>query len=289
MRVRHLDAGALMIARLAVALRTGWDVQVYQPRHSASMSIVTAAWFAALLLALSTGCESQRAAPAVTVEPPPEATPLRGSTVINSAGAGGRRQAPTASPPATKLGTAPEGAGLAVGSRMPEVAVVGLDGAAVPLADLGRPLMVVFYRGGWCPFCNTQLRELTAAHAEFAARGVTLAVISVDQPTASAVTDATYDIPFPVLSDPTLVAHEAFRVVQDVPAAEIARLASFGMDLEAASGQQHHKLAMPSAFLFRADGTLAWRHVDPDYKTRPSPAQLVGVIDQHVNAKGTSR
>lgn len=53
------------------------------------------------------------------------------------------------------------------------------------------------------------------------------------------------------------------------------------MDIEASSGRVHHKYAIPSAFLFGADGTLLWQHVDPNCEVRPSTAQLLGVLDAH--------
>jgi peroxiredoxin len=82
-------------------------------------------------------------------------------------------------------------------------------GLEVRLSDLMRrgPLLLVFYRGGWCPYCNFQIRELTAAYPEYGKRGVTPVAISVDRVEESAKTLATYSIPFPVLSDPELAAH----------------------------------------------------------------------------------
>ena len=188
--------------------------------------------------------------------------------------------APTLSnPPAEALGTLPEGVGLAVGSKVPPAVVVDSAGAAF---DLGARVatgdtLVVFYRGGWCPYCNLQLRELTERAADFKAAGVGLVALSVDQPTEAAKSRARYTIPFPVLGDPDLRAHTAFRVTHVLDAAGVARLKGFGIDVEAGSGRAHHTIAVPAMFLVRA-GVVAWAHADRDYKRRPSAAQVLGAL-----------
>jgi peroxiredoxin len=185
-------------------------------------------------------------------------------------------------PPEDALGTVPEGHGLELGGELPEAAVADAGGENVELAAaLGDGAVLIgFYRGGWCPYCTSQVRELTARHDEFAERGVKLALVSADKPDEAAKTEATYEVPFPLLSDPDLVAHEAFGVVFEVPADDVERLKEMGMDLEAASGRDHHTIAMPSLFLFGEDGELLWQHADPDYSVRPRVDQILKVLDE---------
>lgn len=191
------------------------------------------------------------------------------------------RTAPTATTADDRLGTRPEGFGLAPGAPMPMVTIADIDGRAVDLkglADKG-PLLLVFYRGGWCPFCNTQLRGLATASAEFQQRGVTPVAVSVDRPDEATKTKAAWSIPFPVLADPDLVAHGAFQVGRVVPDDEVAMLKGKGLDLERASGKTHHTIAVPAVF-FVEGGVVRWSHVDLDYKTRPSVPQLLAAIDR---------
>ena len=84
-------------------------------------------------------------------------------------------------------------------------------------------------------------------------------------------------MPFPVLSDPDLNAHEAFNVVLQVGPVGVAGLAAYGHDIEKWSGKDHHKTAVPAVFLVR-DGKVAWAHVARDYKTRPSTEQLLAAV-----------
>ncbi len=184
-------------------------------------------------------------------------------------------------PDDSEIGQLPEGIGLAAGESAPDVAADDADGEEVNLLELveDEAIVLFFYRGGWCPFCNFQIREMTEANEQFSERGVRPVAISVDRPEAAADTSSAYEIPFPVLSDPDLVVHEAFNVTYEAEDEEVERLAEFGMDLEEASGRDHNSYAIPGVFIIDADGTIKWAHANLDYKIRPSVQQLLGVID----------
>lgn len=179
-----------------------------------------------------------------------------------------------------KLGTMESG--LKAGDNPVNFSVQSHKGEQVKLSELLKakaPLMVIFYRGGWCPYCNVQIRQLAEAWPEFEKRGVTPVLISVDKPDASAMAKATYEIPFPVLSDPDLKAHEAFDVVVQIDDATAEKYKNWGIVLEDWSGKDHHKIAAPGIFLLDKSGTVQWAHVSQDYKTRPSVEQLLTVLD----------
>lgn len=223
------------------------------------------------ILALHAAC-TEPAGPAAMAPAPAAASTLP---------AGKPKMATSQSTPVERLGTAPEGLGLALGAMLPDVGVKDIEGKPMRVADSakGGALLVVFYRGGWCPFCNAQVKQMADAFPEFQRRGVTPVLVSVDKAEEGVKTRALYEVTFPLLSDPELVAHEAFRVVHSASDEEVKRLKGFGVDIEASSGQQHHKFAVPSMFLFDTGGKLVWRHVDLDYKTRPAVEQILGVLD----------
>ena len=188
-----------------------------------------------------------------------------------------------ATPPAERLGTLPPDTGIPVGRPAPGVLVRDALGSPVRLDDAVRThseTLIVFYRGGWCPYCNYQIHELTTAYSEFQKRGIAILAISVDRAEEAARTQATYEIPFPVLADPDLEAHRAFRVTREVGDEELARLKGMGMDLERSSGQTHHQVAVPAMFLVDSSGLVRWAHADHDYKVRPSVAQILAAIDR---------
>lgn len=183
--------------------------------------------------------------------------------------------------PADRLGKLPQDIGIPVGQPAPNAAVHDAEGHAVQIEDLVKkgPILLVFYRGGWCPYCNFEIHELSQAYPEYQKRGVTPVAISVDKQDEAAKTLATYTIPFPVLSDPDLVAHKAFRVVHQADEAEAAKLKGFGIDLEKSSGKAHHAFAIPAIFLIDKGGIVRWAHADIDYKVRPRTPQILAAID----------
>jgi peroxiredoxin len=180
-----------------------------------------------------------------------------------------------------RVGQLAPGTGIPVGSKVPDVHARDLDGNDVALSALYNkgPILLAFYRGGWCPYCSTENHSLSVAYPEFQKRGVTPVTISVDKPEAEAKTKAVYAIPFPVLSDSDAVVLEAFHVVNNVDDATFAKMKGFGLDLESYSGKPHHKIAIPSLFLIDRTGTVRWAHSDPDFMVRPSIAQILAAID----------
>jgi len=186
-----------------------------------------------------------------------------------------------AAPPAERVGVLAPSTGIAVGERVPELAARDLAGKEVTLSSLYAtgPILLAFYRGGWCPYCNMEIHQLTDAYPKFQRRGVTPVALSVDQPEAEALLKATYVIPFPVLSDVDARVIEAFHVVRNVSPEDFASMKAKGVDLERYSGRTHHGIAIPSLFLIDRTGVVRWAHSDPDFKTRPSTAQVLAAVD----------
>ncbi|MCP4804541.1 MAG: AhpC/TSA family protein [Proteobacteria bacterium] len=168
--------------------------------------------------------------------------------------------------------------GLPPGTAAPDADVRTLQGEPTRLAEhVDGTTLVVFYKGGWCPFCNAHLRELATAYPEFQARGVDIVAISVDSAEAATLTAATWEIPFAVLSDPNLEAHRGYDVVWTASGFEKRLLKLTGADLEAWSGRDDGVTAWPAVFLVE-EGVVTWGHVDEALKERPSIDQLLGAV-----------
>lgn len=180
------------------------------------------------------------------------------------------------------LGSREGGFGVDNGTDVSGLVVNSIDGSPFAMNQLWaeNPTMIIFYRGGWCPFCNAQIRELSLAHPEFTARGVDIAVISVDKPDASSLLKKTYEVPFSVLSDQDLAAHKAFNVVMEIPEERAKKVKdSFGLDFKEWSGRDHLTIAVASSFLVGTDGKVKWSTIIKDYTIRPSAKQLIAAID----------
>lgn len=210
--------------------------------------------------------------PTASVAPPEEASPRQ------------REARPT---PNDRLGTRPESIGLEVGDKAPDAELRDASNKPIKLSTLWRQtdVLFVFYRGGWCPYCNYQIRQLSIHFSAFQSRKVVPVAISVDRPSEAAKTRQSYEIPFPVLSDPELVAIKAYRVANPVEPDEYHRMVKNGVDLERRTGNQAHAIAVPSLFLVDQDGIVRWVHVDPDYAARPSVEQLTASLDRILTEK----
>jgi peroxiredoxin len=176
--------------------------------------------------------------------------------------------------PTSQVGSAPPSVGLALGATAPDAELVESGGSKWKLLTGAKhgAVLVIFYKGGWCPSCNMQMHDFSLHYKDYAKRGVSLVGVSVDKPDHATATRTEYSLPFPVLSDPDLVAHKAYKVTEHVSGFGAFMLARMGADLSARSGKDHHDVAIPSLFLIDQKHIVRFRHADPDYSTRPSQA-----------------
>ena len=168
--------------------------------------------------------------------------------------------------------------GLKAGDSIPEVSLLNEAGETVRLRELvaAQPAVIIFYRGGWCPYCVRHLGELAAIEADLLATGVRLLAISPDQPAKLAATPDRDQLGYTLLSDRTAAAAQAFGIAFEVPAETVAKYKNdYAIDLEAASGETHHLLPHPAVFVVGRDGIIRHAHVNPDYTVRLSPADLL--------------
>ncbi len=184
-------------------------------------------------------------------------------------------------PSEQRLGVLAPGTGIAVGKKVPDVHARDVDGDDVTLASLYAkgPILLAFYRGGWCPFCNAEVRAFTVAYPDFQRRGVTPVAVSVDRIEADAKLRTTYDIPFPILSDTDAQIIDAFRVAKTVEGADLESMRSHDIDPSAYLDRAHHEIAIPALFLIDRSGVVLWAHSDRDFTVRPSMTQILAAID----------
>jgi len=167
-----------------------------------------------------------------------------------------------------------------VGSRAPGFVAHHPDGNEFRFdpASLARPVLLVFYRGGWCPYCNAQLLELRKVETQIRTElGYDMLFISADSPqTLSAGVDGNEEAAkYTLLSDNDLDASMAYGVAFRVDDETLTRYREYGLDLEKASGRQHHSLPVPSVFIVNTSGNIAFHYVNIDYRQRIPPELLL--------------
>jgi peroxiredoxin len=159
---------------------------------------------------------------------------------------------------------------ILLGARVPEASLADLDGKPTSLAAAidGKPAVVVFYRGGWCPYCNLQLSGLRKITGDLKQLGYRLLAISPDRPEELRKTVDRDKLDYQVLSDSAGNAMRAFGIGYRVDAETIRKYQGYGIDLSAASGNAEPFLPVPAVYVVDAAGTLQFSFVHPDYRVR---------------------
>jgi len=156
------------------------------------------------------------------------------------------------------------------GQKAPDFSLPDAKGQVVRLSDLLKkgPVILTFYRGGWCPYCNLQLRSYQSHLAEIRAKGAELVAVSPQIPEYTLSTAEKDALTFPVLSDVGGKVAREYGLVFQVPDEVIPIYRQFGIDLEKHNGDTRHELPIPGTYLIGRDGTVLLSHVDADYKKR---------------------
>lgn len=166
---------------------------------------------------------------------------------------------------------------IEVGAKAPDIRLNGPGGSSTQLSDIvaEAPAILVFYRGGWCPYCNRHLSALGEVEAELQELSYRIHAISPDRPEKVAEAAKAADFDYALYSDATAEAASAFGLAFRVDAETYEKLMGYGIDLEAASGQDHHLLPVPAVFIIDADARIRFRYFNPDYKERLSADALI--------------
>jgi len=172
------------------------------------------------------------------------------------------------------------------GTRLPDGELLDAGGQPATLAQNlgGKPAVIVFYRGGWCPYCNIALRayqaQLVPALAE---RGISLVAISPQAPDGSLSTKEAKKLTFTVLSDPgNQIARQLGILTAPSGGARAAQL-QLGLDLTQVNADGTTALPMPAVVIADADGVIRWIEVHPDYTTRTEPGQVLQALTETIS------
>ncbi|HCI72051.1 MAG: antioxidant AhpC [Bacteroidetes bacterium] len=157
-----------------------------------------------------------------------------------------------------------------ISSTIPDVSVKNTDGKNLNLRDLVKeqPTIFVFYRGGWCPYCNSHLADLKTIEEDLSKEGYKVYAISADRPELLKQTMAKNELTYTLLSDAPMTAAKAFGIAFKMDDKTVERYKSFDIDIEKDSGYDHHLLPAPAVFLVDQEGTIKFSYVNPNYKER---------------------
>jgi peroxiredoxin len=170
---------------------------------------------------------------------------------------------------------------LKASDRAPEFVLQDADGREVSSRDLlaKGPLVVTFYRGVWCPYCNLDLEALQEALPAIAALSAQLVAISPQPPPNSRKSQRENKVSFPILSDPGNEVAARFGLRFELPdyLVELYRN-TFKNDLARINGEPSWTLPMPARYVIGTDGVVAYAEVNPDYTRPPDAEELLPVL-----------
>lgn len=172
---------------------------------------------------------------------------------------------------------------LLPGMAAPAFELRTADDQAYPFdpEKMERPVVVTFFRGGWCPYCNLHLSEMRHAEARLKELGFDVWFVSMDRPGVLVESLDEPDIGYTLLSDSGLSASRGFGIAFQVEDATVERYKGFGIDLEEASGEDHHVLPAPATFIIGQDGVINFAYVNPSYDVRLAPSVLLAAAEAY--------
>ena len=154
-------------------------------------------------------------------------------------------------------------------------------GGETALADLltQGPVVISFYRGGWCPYCNLEFKALNDILPTIKELGANLVGISPQLPDNSMSTVEKHGLKFEVLSDVGNVVAREYGIVMDVPAAMQPLYLEWGLDVPAANGDDTWELPIPATFVIDSDGQIVLAYVNKNYIERLEPSEIVKALE----------
>ncbi|WP_454828970.1 peroxiredoxin-like family protein [Paraburkholderia xenovorans] len=175
---------------------------------------------------------------------------------------------------------------IKAGDRAPLFTLKDQNGNDVSSAELlaQGPLVVTFYRGVWCPYCNIELHAINEALPQIRARGANVVAISPQTAVNSRKSVRDNSLNFPVLSDAKGEIAAAFGLRFSLPDYLVDLYKNLRNDLPAFNDDPSWTLPMPARYVIGHDGIVLYSEVNPDYTHRPDPAEMFAVLDK-ANAK----
>jgi len=168
-----------------------------------------------------------------------------------------------------------------VGDVMPDFNLPNATGSVVNLSALLQkgPVVINFYRGGWCPFCNLEFKALHEHLPEIQRYGATLIGIAPETPDTTLATIEKHDLKFEVLCDQGNQLAEKFGLVMMVDEAVRPLYEQWGLDIPAANGDDSFKLPIPATYVVNMDGVVKAAYIDKNYTQRMEPSEIIKALE----------
>jgi peroxiredoxin len=168
--------------------------------------------------------------------------------------------------------------GLFINSKAMDFKAKDQNGEEVSLKDLRKKgaVVVIFYRGNWCPYCNKELKRFQDSLQFITEKGARVVAISPEMQEGIQKTVEKTGASFPIVYDQDMKISKAYAVSYEVDEKTKARYKSFGTDLLVTNGQKEKAyLPVPAVYIVNRDGSIVYRYFDADYRKRPSVQEII--------------
>jgi peroxiredoxin len=141
------------------------------------------------------------------------------------------------------------------------------------------PLVLTFYRGHWCPYCTLELKEYENLHAKFTELGATVLAVTPDLPMQVKKTKVKYNLSFSLISDKDHALAKKLGLAFKLDDKTLKLYKSYGIDLAGSQGNKGDTLPLPGTYVVDKDGVVVYAFVDPNYKKRAEPVEVLEVVE----------
>ncbi len=163
--------------------------------------------------------------------------------------------------------------GLFINSKAYDFKAKDQSGVEVNMKDLRKkgPVVVIFYRGNWCPYCNKELTRLQDSLQLITGKGASVVAITPEASEGIGKTIEKTKAVFPIVYDEEMKISKAYKVAYEVDERSASRYKSFGTDLLTINQQKlKPQLPVPAVYIVNKEGSVTYRYFDEDYKKRPA-------------------
>ncbi len=169
------------------------------------------------------------------------------------------------------------------GSTAPEFTLQNATGELVSLKELvgAGNVVLTFYRGSWCPYCNLTLHAYQEALSDIASQGAQLVAISPQTPDHSLSQKEKENLSFEVLSDPRNEVALKYGLRFEMPEEHIRLLDELGMPYSSFTGNDDSSLPLSATFVINEAGEIIWQFVERNYRKRAEPAEIINALEQN--------
>ncbi len=169
--------------------------------------------------------------------------------------------------------------GLTVGSQAPDFILKDQSGNSFNLKEKNKTetVILIFYRGQWCPYCNKQIKGLQDSMQLIVDKGATVVAITPETGENVLKTVEKTNATFPILTDEALKVMNAYKVAFTVDSGTVERYKKYGIQFDKANGANGANLPVPAVYVIK-NGKITWRYFDADYKKRPTVNQILAQL-----------